>query len=214
MAVRLDLHQPLAIVNLATTGALRQHDRIVAIFGAKLWPSGDTFLRLDAVNPARPIAPEATATHGIADEDISCSPAFAEVAGAWQQFLAGCDLAGVDCEGRDVALLEAECYRAGIAVSLTHRRVDARRVLLDCDRRDLQAAVRFDRERTLECARRRAVSSRGRARVHVTTGPTDVGAGDAGIRRCTLKATSPTGLLPQKSRAWYSRPLCSFCGIG
>ncbi|MCY4615783.1 MAG: hypothetical protein OXC71_05245 [Chloroflexi bacterium] len=185
MAARLCLPRPLVIVNLATTGALRRHDRVVAIFAVKLWPSGDTFLRLDTVNPARPIAPEATAAHGISDADISCSPAFVGVAAAWQQFLAGCDIAGVDCEGRDIALLQAECYRAGIDVSLTGRRVDARRVLLDCDRRDLQAAVRFDSGRASESGDQRSGSSRGTGRLHATTDPTDVGADDAGMRRST-----------------------------
>lgn len=269
MVARIELRRPLVIVHLSTTGALRQHDRVVAVFAVKLWPSGDTLLRFDTVNPMRPISPEATAVHGITDEDVARSPAFPAIAAGWAALLADCDIAGVDSEGRDVALLEAEYVRADIDLPLTDHRVDAHRLLPDRDRRALQSAIRFGRGRTAECAGRDArgrdatvtpehvhperdysgrslyvgmesdppMSGRGAgalipaARSHdcalcaecacvagrspaLPGAHVPAGAGDAPTRRCTLGETSPTGPLPQKSRAWISRPLCSFCGIG
>ena len=234
IAARLELQRPLVIVNLATTGALRQHDRAVALFAVKLWPSGDTHLSLDTVNPMRPISRGATATHGITDEDVAGSPAFSAIAAGWGVLLAGSDIAGVDCEGRDIALLQAEYVRVGIDLPLMGRRVDAHRVLLDRDRLALHRAIQFDPTRAAERARRQArkcyvTAPRGRVRPESSVSDSSAaggvggrvprvrtpgGAGDAPIRRCTLEETSPTGPLLQKSRAWFSRPLCSFCGIG
>ncbi|MXW24007.1 MAG: hypothetical protein F4X80_03030 [Chloroflexi bacterium] len=156
MAARLDLQRPLVVVNLATTGALRQHDRLVAILAVKLWPSGDSVLRLDVVNPTRPISPEATAAHGITDEYVRGHPGFPAIAAGWQVLLTGCDIAGMDCEGRDIALLEAEYYRAGIGLPLTDRRVDAGRALPDRDRRDRRRAIQFHRAPTADYERPRA----------------------------------------------------------
>ena len=170
MAARLNLQRLLVVVNLATTGALRQHDRLVAILAVELWPSGDSVLRLDVVNPTRPISPEATAAHGITDEDVRGHPGFPALAAAWQVLLTGCDIAGMDCEGRDVALIEAEYYRAGIDLPLTDRCVDARRALPDRDRRDLQRATEFHRAPTSEYERPR-VSGAMRRRLRAVSAP-------------------------------------------
>ena len=145
IASRLNLQRPLVFVNLATTtGTLRRSARIAGLFAVKLWPSGDTFLHLDTVNPGAAIAEDASAAHGITDEIAAGSPPFAVIAPRLVEVLAGCDIAGVDVEGRDIALLEVEFYLAGIDLPLTKQRVDAHHVLLEDERCALEAAVRFD----------------------------------------------------------------------
>ena len=144
MASRLNLQRPLVVVNLATTGALRRSARIAGILTVKLWPGGDTSLRLDTVNPGMPIPRDATNLHGIPDAVAAGSPAFAAIASGLVRVFADCDVMGIDAEGADIALLEVEFYLAGIDLPLTKQRVDAHHILLDHERRGLEAAVRFD----------------------------------------------------------------------
>ena len=57
---------------------------------------------------------------------------------------ADCDVVGLDPEGSDIALLEVEFYLADIDFPLTRQRVDAHHILIEHERRALEAAVRFD----------------------------------------------------------------------
>ena len=47
------------------------------LFAFKLWPSGDSLLHLDTVNPGMPIAAEVSTVHGITDKIAAGSPPFA-----------------------------------------------------------------------------------------------------------------------------------------
>ena len=61
LALRLGLQQPLAHLDLESTGTDVSEDRIVEIAIFKLDPSGDVTLHSRKVNPGVPIPPDAVA---------------------------------------------------------------------------------------------------------------------------------------------------------
>ena len=145
IASRLNLQRPLVFVNLATTtGALQRSARIAGLFAFKLWPSGDSLLHLDTISPGTPIAAEVSTVHGITDEIAAGSPPFAASAPGLVRVFADCDVMGLDAEGSDIALVEMEFYLAELDFPLTKQRVDAHHILIEHERRALEAAVRFD----------------------------------------------------------------------
>ena len=60
----------------------------------RLRPDGGHDHRTRRVNPGVPIPPEATAIHGITDDDVADCPTFRAIAPSLVRFLDGCDLAG------------------------------------------------------------------------------------------------------------------------
>src|SRR5688572_8898211 len=64
------LDRPLVFLDLETTGLSTSNDRIIELAIIKVTPRGDVLERVRRFNPLMPIAPEATAVHGITDEDV------------------------------------------------------------------------------------------------------------------------------------------------
>ena len=153
LAGRLGLLRPLVFIDLETTGTDPLSDRIVEIGAIKLYPSAETELLHERVNPSVPIPAEASAVHGITDDLVAERPVFAAMASTVAEFLRGCDLAGFGIARFDIPLLEAEFGRAGIEFSISDRWVvDALRVFHDRERRDLATAVDFYAGREIEHA--------------------------------------------------------------
>lgn len=77
-----------------------------------------TFFRLGEepfttrINPGIPIPPEATAVHGITDEDVRHAPSFAMLAPRIQALIAGATLVGYNLRRYDTVILDAELRRA------------------------------------------------------------------------------------------------------
>ena len=94
MLKNIVLERPLAVIDLETTGTDTKLDRIVEVSVLKLSPGGETDHRTRRVNPGVPIPPEATAVHGITDDDVADCPTFRAVAPGLAKYLDGCDLAG------------------------------------------------------------------------------------------------------------------------
>jgi len=150
---RLELRRPLAFVDLETTGTDPATDRIVEISVLRLDPDGTRTSRTRRVDPERPIPAEATAVHGIRDEDVAGQPAFRQLARSLLEFLEGADLAGFNVCRFDLPLLEREFRDAGLDLGLSSRGVvDAMTVFHRKERRDLTAAVRFYLDRAHEGA--------------------------------------------------------------
>ena len=84
MLKNIVLERPLAVIDLETTGIDTKIDRIVEVSVLKLSPGGGADHRTRRVNPGVPIPPEATAVHGISDDDVADSPAFRAIAPAWR----------------------------------------------------------------------------------------------------------------------------------
>jgi DNA polymerase-3 subunit epsilon len=142
--MRLRLERPLCVFDLETTGVDPLRDRIVEVSVLNLAPDGTREVRTRRVNPERPIPPEATAVHGIRDEDVASSPPFRLVARSLLEFFGDADLAGFNVRRFDVPLLDREFRDCGLDFSLARRRiVDAMTIFHMKERRDLAAAVKF-----------------------------------------------------------------------
>jgi DNA polymerase III subunit epsilon len=91
-----------------------------------------------------PIPPEATAVHGICDDDVAEMPTFRAIAPGLARYINGCDLCGYNILKYDLRLLAAEYNRAGVRFPVSGRKiVDACQIFHRREPRDLTAAYRF-----------------------------------------------------------------------
>lgn len=144
----LTLTRPLCIIDLETTGTDPATARIIEFGVLKIWPetpSGDCRSPgewSERFNPQMPIPPEATAVHGIRDEDVAHKWPFSAFARRIHLGLQGCDLAGYNLTNYDVPLLWEEFYRAGIEWDLGDTRIiDVRTIWVKREPRTLTDAV-------------------------------------------------------------------------
>lgn len=149
----LPLDRPLVFLDLETTGLNIARDRIIELALIRVAPSGDLTEKVRRFNPGTPIPAEATAVHGISDEDVADKPPFAARARSLARILAPCDLAGFNLRRFDLPMLLAEFTRAGVDFRVEDRRiVDVQMIFHREEPRDLSAAVRFYLDRELEDA--------------------------------------------------------------
>lgn len=145
--MRLTLTRPIIVFDLETTGLDPATDRIVELAAVKLWPDGATEEKCRKFNPLRPIPQEASAVHGITDDDVKDEPPFYKVARGEKgvaAFFADSDLAGFNIIDFDIPLLKNELERAGETLDLTDVSVvDAFKIFVTRESRDLSAAVKF-----------------------------------------------------------------------
>jgi len=140
----LRLTRPLAVFDLEITGTDPSSDRIVEISVLRVEPGGGSEVRTRRVNPGRPIPPEATAIHGIRDEDVRDEPEFRRIARGLLDFLGDSDLAGFNILRFDIPLLDREFRDCGMDLELAGRRViDAMTIFHRKEPRHLSAAVAF-----------------------------------------------------------------------
>ncbi len=144
MLLPIELDRPLAFLDLETTGLNVRNDRIIEMAVLRVSPQGDVLERVRRFNPGIPIHPEATAVHGIGDEDVASHAPFAARAKALHQLLDPCDLAGFNVRRFDLPLLRAEFKRANIEFDYASRRIiDVQGIFHHEEPRDLSAAARF-----------------------------------------------------------------------
>jgi DNA polymerase-3 subunit epsilon len=145
--MRLKLSRPLIVFDLETTGTDPQRDRVIEMSATKLWPDGRREEKTRRFNPGMPIPKEATAIHGITDEDVRNEPPFAKVARGPKgisAYFAGCDLAGYNIINFDIPMLSAELERAGERLDISGVAViDVFRIFTSREPRNLSGAVRF-----------------------------------------------------------------------
>ena len=149
MQLPFALDRPLVFFDLETTGLDLKKDRIVELAFIKITPQGDVLEKERRFNPEMPIPPEATAVHGITDEDVANEAPFCRRANSLAALLEGCDLSGFNVRRFDIPMLLEEFKRCGVEFSLDGRRVvDMQNIFHHEERRDLSAAARFylDRE--------------------------------------------------------------------
>lgn len=151
--MKLKLKRPLVIFDLETTGINTASDRIVEICMIKVFPEGHEELRTYRINPGIPIPPQATAVHGISDEDVADKPTFKMLAAELHQFLQECDFGGFNSNKFDFPMLVEEFYRAGMEFEVEKRKfIDAQRIFHVKEPRNLTAAYKFYCNRDLENA--------------------------------------------------------------
>jgi DNA polymerase-3 subunit epsilon len=139
----LTLRRPLVFFDLETTGTDLATDRIVEISVIRVEPDGATSSRTRRLDPERPIPPEASAVHGIRDEDVRGEPTFRQIANGLLEFLKEADLGGFNVRRFDVPLLDRELRDCGLDLGLADRRVlDVMTIFHKKEPRDLRAAVR------------------------------------------------------------------------
>ncbi len=144
MFENLKLSNPLAVLDLETTGTDYARDRIVEIAVIILYPDGSTREWNDRVNPGIPIPKSASDVHGITDDMVSNCPTFRDIAPVYLDALNNCDLCGFNSNRFDFPFLVEEFLRNGFSFSVDGRKfIDVQRIFHKMEPRNLQAAYRF-----------------------------------------------------------------------
>lgn len=159
--MELNLKNPLVFFDLETTGINTTKDRIVELSLLKIYPNGKEEQKTRRLNPEMPIPAEATAIHGITDDDVKDCPTFKQIARSLAEQLEGCDLAGFNSSRFDVPLLAEEFLRAGIDFDMSKRKfIDVQVIYHRKERRTLEAAYKFYCDKNLEDAHSAAADTR------------------------------------------------------
>ena len=159
--MKLNLKRPIVFFDLETTGVDTSKDRIVEISMIKIMPNGDEDVKTRRINPEMPIPPEATAVHGITDEDVKDAPTFRQLAKSLAQFIQGCDFGGFNSNRFDLPVLVEEFLRAGVDVDLKRRKfIDVQNIFHKKEQRTLVAAYKFYCDKDLTDAHSAAADTR------------------------------------------------------
>ena len=151
--MKLNLKRPIVFFDLETTGVDTAKDRIVEISMVKVMPDGEEITRTRLINPQMPIPADATAVHGITDEDVKDQPSFAQIAKSLYQFIEGCDFGGFNSNRFDLPMLVEEFLRAGVNIDFKNRKfIDVQNIFHKMEQRTLVAAYKFYCNKDLENA--------------------------------------------------------------
>lgn len=151
--MKLNLKNPLVFFDLETTGTNINLDRIVEICYLKVYPNGNESSKTLRINPEMHIPEQASAVHGIYDDDVMDCPTFKEVAKEIANDIEGCDLAGFNSNRFDIPLLVEEFLRVGVDIDLNKRKfIDVQIIYHKLEQRTLSAAYKFYCGKNLEDA--------------------------------------------------------------
>jgi DNA polymerase-3 subunit epsilon len=140
----LTLLRPLVFFDLETTGTDIATDRIVEISIVKLYPDDHQEVNTYRVNPGILIPACATEVHGITNEDVANSPAFAAIAQEILDKIIGSDLCGYNLIKFDFPLLRMEFYRNNIDFNIEGiNLIDPMKIFMLKEPRDLTSALQF-----------------------------------------------------------------------
>ncbi|MDR2775795.1 MAG: 3'-5' exonuclease [Tannerella sp.] len=142
--MQLNLKKPLVFFDLETTGTDVAKDRIVEISYLKIKPDDSEECRTRRINPQIPIPEQATAIHGITDDDVKDCPTFKEVAKSLAMQIEGCDMAGYNSNRFDIPMLAEEFLRAGVKIDFNNCKfIDVQTIFHKMEQRNLVAAYKF-----------------------------------------------------------------------
>lgn len=151
--MKLNIKNPIVILDLETTGLDIASDRIVEICLIKISPDGKEEIKTRRLNPTIPISSEASKIHGIYDKDVQDCPTFREIAKSLAAHIDGCDFVGYNSIKFDIPLLAEEFLRAGIDVDFRKRKmIDVQNIFHKMEQRTLVAAYKFYCGKNLEDA--------------------------------------------------------------
>ncbi len=149
----LQLTRPLCFFDLETTGINIANDRIVEIAIVKRLPEGRAEEQRWLVNPECPIPAEATAVHGITNEQVADAPTFKDLAPTIRDYIKDCDLAGYNSDRFDIPLLAEEFLRADMDIDFKNiKTVDVQTIFHKMEQRTLSAAYKFYCQKELDNA--------------------------------------------------------------
>ena len=142
--MELHLKKPIIFFDLETTGTNITTDRSVEISMIKIMPNGTENERTIRLNPEMPIPAEATAVHGITDEDVANCRTFKMIAADLAKSFQGCDIAGFNSNRFDIPMLDQEFQRAGVKFDFSKPRfIDVQTIFHKKEQRTLVAAYKF-----------------------------------------------------------------------
>ena len=151
--MKLKLTRPLFFFDLETTGLNIASDRIVELSYYKVFPDGSSEGKTFRIKPTMMmlgqevqmhISDEASAVHGIYDEDLASCPTFKDIAPQLVAALADADLAGYNSNHFYLPLLAEELLRVGMDVDLKSKRmIDVFTIFQRQEPRSLVAAYKF-----------------------------------------------------------------------
>ena len=151
--MKLKLTRPLFFFDLETTGLNIASDRIVELSYYKVFPDGSSEGKTFRIKPTMMmlgqevqlhISEEASAVHGIYDEDLVNAPTFKEIAPELVRVLEDADLAGYNSNHFDLPLLAEEMMRVGVDIDLKQKKmVDVFTIFQRQEPRNLVAAYKF-----------------------------------------------------------------------
>ena len=151
--MNLKLKRPIIFFDLETTGVDISNDRIVEISMVKVGVDGEKIVKTRRINPEMHIPAEATAVHGISDEDVKDEPTFRQIAKSLAAFIEGCDFGGFNSNRFDLPMLVEEFLRAEVDVNFDNRKfVDVQTIFHRKEQRTLVAAYKFYCNKDLENA--------------------------------------------------------------
>ncbi len=151
--LKLKLNNPIIFFDLETTGIDVVKDRIVELSYLKVFPEGKEETKTWLVNPGIPIPPEASAVHGIYDDDIKDKPSFQQIAQTLANEFEGCDFAGFNSNKFDIPLLAEEFLRTSVDFDMKKRKfIDVMVIFMKMEQRNLAAAYRFYCNKDIENA--------------------------------------------------------------
>lgn len=151
--MQLKLSKPICFFDLETTGINISNDRIVEISILKVHPDQTEKRKTWLVNPSIPIPKEASAVHGISDQDVANAPLFSAIAKEISNWIDGADLCGFNSNRFDIPLLAEEMLRAGLDFDMKNRlAVDVQTIFHKMEQRTLTAAYKFYCDKSLKDA--------------------------------------------------------------
>ena len=119
----------------------------------KVGVDGEKVVKTRRINPEMHIPAEATAVHGISDEDVKDEPTFRQIAKSLAAFIEGCDFGGFNSNRFDLPMLVEEFLRAEVDVNFDNRKfVDVQTIFHRKEQRTLVAAYKFYCDKDLENA--------------------------------------------------------------
>ena len=149
--MKLNLHRPLVVFDLETTGLDLVKDRIIQISFIKVFPNGDEQRGDYLINPECHILPVITQLTGISDDDVREKPTFRQLAAQLNNIFQGCDFAGFNSNHFDIPMLAEEFLRAGIDFDFSRcSLIDVQTIFHKMERRNLAAAYKFYCGRKME----------------------------------------------------------------
>ena len=107
-------------------------------------PNGNESSHTMRINTGMHIPEQASAVHGIYDEDVKDCPLFKDVAKDIANDFKGCDIAGFNSNRFDLPMLAEEFLRAQVDIDLSRMRaIDVQVIYHKLEQRTLSAAYKF-----------------------------------------------------------------------
>ena len=158
--MKLNLIRPICFFDLETTGVNITKDRIVEISLLKVFPDNREQKKTWLINPEISISSDATAIHGISNEDVVDAPTFKMVARQVNEFIKDSDLGGFNSNRFDIPILAEEMLRAEVEFDMKNRfSVDVQTIFHKMEKRNLASAYKFYCDKNLDGAHRAEVDT-------------------------------------------------------